>query len=527
LKNGGKKEMRKSRSRVLLVELIVLCFLASALGVSALAGEEYQITATILSPDPQYSGIIGCSVAVSGDFVVVGEYWADVDGNSRAGKAHIYDLNGDLKVTLQSPTPLVSGQFGKSMAIRGDIILVAEPGAAIGDITGAGRVYIFNSDGSLQATIQSPTPARENDIGWYSCFSGDTIAFEESFADVEGLPRAGKVHLYDSDGNFLESLQSPEPYAGGLFGFPVNGGEGIFVVGEGYYKQASKAYLFDSDGGLLATLQSPEPQVDVFFGLSLAVSGDIVVVGEYLAEVEGDSKAGRAHIFDVDGNLLASLQSPKPEAYAMFGWSVDTSGDFVLVGEPYANGESFDEGRVYVFDAEGNLLETLSAPEPTLGTKFGDSVLVKGEIIVVGELGSSNVGRVYVFQPGAAAFTTSGLTIEPSSVKAGGTVTISVDCSNEGSKSGSHTITLKVDGEVEDEKTVTLDPDGSTSVSFEVSSTEEGSYSVDVNGLTGSFKVTGVIPGFPVESMIAGLAVATLVLWFRQRTSRNILPSFS
>jgi len=513
----GEKEMRKSRPRVLLVELIVLCFLASALGVSALAGEEYQITATILSPDPQYSGIIGCSVAVSGDIVVVGEYWADVEGNSKAGKAHVYDLDGNLKVTLQSPTPLVSGQFGKSMAIRGDIILVAEPGADIGDITGAGRVYIFNSDGSLQTTIQSPTPERENDIGWYSCFSGDTIAFEESFAQVEDMPRAGKVHLYDSDGNFLESLQSPEPYAGGLFGFPVNGGEGIFVVGEGYYKQASKAYLFDSDGDLLTTLQSPEPQVDGFYGLSLAVSGDIVVVGEYLTEVEGDSKAGRAHIFDFDGNLLASLQSPEPEAYAMFGWSVDTSGDLVLVGEPYANGESFDEGRVYVFDAEGNLLETLSAPEPTLGTNFGDSVLVKGEIIVVGELGSSNVGRVYVFQAGAVNFTLSGLTIDPSSVKAGGTVTISVDCSNEGSRSGSHTITLKIDGVVEDEKTVTVAPNESTTISFSAPTSEKGTYSVEIEGLTGSYEVKGGIPGFPYESILLGVVSVTIVLWSMQK----------
>jgi len=50
-------------------------------------------------------------------------------------------------------------------------------------------------------------------------------------------------------------------------------------------------------------------------------------------------------------------------------------------------------------------------------------------------------------------------------------------------------------------------------VSFEVSATEEGSHSVDVSGLTGSYEVrraqTG-IPGFPVESIIAGLAIASL-----------------
>jgi catechol 2,3-dioxygenase-like lactoylglutathione lyase family enzyme len=496
-----------------------MCFLSSALSVSALAGEGYQITATIQSLEPQYCAIIGCSVAVSEDVVVVGDYWADVEGKSRAGKAHIYGLDGNLKVTLQSPTPLASGQFGKSIAIRGDIILVAEPGADIDDKTGAGKVYIYNSDGSLQATIQSPTPKSQNDIGWYLCFIEDTIAVEESFADVEDMPRAGKVHLYDSDGDFLESLQSPEPYARGLFGFPVDGRKDSIVVGEGYYKQTIKAYLFDSNGDFLTTLQSPEPQIDGFFGLSLTVSGDIIVVGEYRADVEGNSRAGKAHIFDADGNFLTSLQSPEPEAGAMFGWSVDTDGVLVLVGEPNSNGESFDEGKAYVFDPDGNLLEILNSPEPTLGSEFGNSVLVEGEIIVVGELGSSDVGRVFVFQAGTVDFTLSGLTINPSSVNVGGSVTVSVECCNEGSLSGSSTVTMMIDGEVEDEETVTLAPDESTTISFDAPTSEKGTYSVEIEGLTGNYKVEGGILGFPVESLIAGLAVAILVLWARQRSS--------
>ena len=62
---------------------------------------------------------------------------------------------------------------------------------------------------------------------------------------------------------------------------------------------------------------------------------------------------------------------------------MDTSGDLILVGEPSADGGSKDEGRVYVFDPEGNLLETLSAPEPTQGADFGNLVVVRGEIIAV------------------------------------------------------------------------------------------------------------------------------------------------
>jgi hypothetical protein len=76
-----------------------------------------------------------------------------------------------------------------------------------------------------------------------------------------------------------------------------------------------------------------------------------------------------------------------------------------------------------------------------------------------------------------------------------------------------------IDGEVEGEKTVTVDPDESTTISFDAPTSEKGTYSVEIDGLTGSYEVKGGIPGFPVESLIAGLAVAIIVLWFRQRTS--------
>ncbi len=519
--------MRKSRSRVLLVEFIVLCFLASALGVSVLAEDEYQVTATIQSPEPESNAFFGLAIDVNGDFIVISDNKVYVEGIYQAGRVHIFDLDGNLEVTLQSPTPQQDGRFGNSVAIRQDIVVVGEFQAHIGDKTDAGRVYIFDSDGSLHATIQSPTLKQRAVFGTSVDFSGDTLVISEPFADVEKHAFAGKVHLYDSDGNFQATIQSPEPLSSNNFGLSVAGSEGIIVVRECKATvedtvQAGKAYIFDSDGDLLVTLQSPEPQYNARFSSSIAVSGDIVVVGECWAEVDGYSKAGRVHIFDTYGNLLASLQSLEPDTSAMFGWSVDTSGDLILVGEPGADGGSGEEGRVYVFDPEGNLLETLSAPEPTQGAEFGNIVVVRGEIIVVGGFGETKTGRIHIFQPGAAAFTASDLTIEPSSVKAGGTVTVSVECSNEGSRSGSQTFTLKIDGEVENEKTVTLDPEGSTTVRFEVSAPEEGIYSVDVNGLTGSYEVkkaqTG-IPGFPVESLIAGLAVAVLILWFLQRRS--------
>jgi hypothetical protein len=95
-----------------------------------------------------------------------------------------------------------------------------------------------------------------------------------------------------------------------------------------------------------------------------------------------------------------------------------------------------------------------------------------------------------------------------------------------------------VDDEVKDELMVTLNPDEVRTVSFEVSAPRLGTFSVEIDGLSGSYLVTesspspspeptpeptpkpqGGIPGFPMESLIVGLAVLILVLWFFQRTS--------
>jgi plastocyanin len=537
--------MREGRVGSIVV-LLFLSILITSTGVSIKAEEEYHIAAILQSPEPKSLAKFGYSLAVSEDLIVVGEHLAKVEGYASAGKAYIFDLDGNLKATLHSPIPQRTGQFGWWVAISGDIVVIGEIFAEVEGKFYAGKAHIFDSEGNLQATLQSPEPLS---VG---CFGINVVIIEEAvlvsdISYLEETPRAGKVYIFDLDGNLKTTLQSPDPYSfdwanfessdpyydswgyDGNFGFSTDGSGDIIVVGEPFTLVedkigAGKAFIFDSDGNLLKTLQSPEPQELSGFGYRVAVKEDIVVVSEYYAEVEGHIRAGKAYIFDLDGNLLAALQSPEPEENALFGTSVATNGENVIVGVPLGDVVDINEGNAYVFDLDGNLLATLQSVEPKEDAEFGYPVRVEGDIIVVGEYLAdldevSRAGRVYVFRKGMASFEMSGLSVNPSSVNVGGSVTISVECSNEGSMSGSHTVTLKIDGEVEDEKTVTVAPNESTTISFDAPTSEKGTYSVEIEGLTGSYEVKGGIPGFPVESMIIGLAVAILVLWFRQRTS--------
>jgi len=133
----------------------------------------------------------------------------------------------------------------------------------------------------------------------------------------------------------------------------------------------------------------------------------------------------------------------------------------------------------------------------------------------------------------AAAFSASNLSISPSEVNIGEAVTISVSVNNTGTASGTYKVTLKIDGSVEDTKEVTLNAGASTEATFSVTKDVAGTYSVEVDGLSGSFTVrekptapptTPTIPEKPtptpwplIGGIIAGVIVVGLLIFFLVR----------
>jgi hypothetical protein len=88
-----------------------------------------------------------------------------------------------------------------------------------------------------------------------------------------------------------------------------------------------------------------------------------------------------------------------------------------------------------------------------------------------------------------AAFTTSGLTISPTEVKVGESVNISVNIANTGDLSGSYSVILKINNAVVETKQVTLAGYASQKVAFTTSRDTAGSYTVSIDGLSGTFTV--------------------------------------
>jgi hypothetical protein len=102
------------------------------------------------------------------------------------------------------------------------------------------------------------------------------------------------------------------------------------------------------------------------------------------------------------------------------------------------------------------------------------------------------------FKP--AAFAISSLVVSPVQVAPGEKVDINLSVANTGGTEGSYTVVLNINGVKEAEKSVTVAAGSIQTVTFSVTKAEAGSYSVTVDGLSGSFIVVAPAPTTPAPT---------------------------
>ncbi|MBA7675730.1 hypothetical protein ES703_83967 [subsurface metagenome] len=117
-------------------------------------------------------------------------------------------------------------------------------------------------------------------------------------------------------------------------------------------------------------------------------------------------------------------------------------------------------------------------------------------------VGKSDTMKIKVAEapPPGAEFEVSGLVIYPAEVAIGETVIIACIVTNIGGEAGSYTVHLG--GDLVAEQSVTLEPGESKTISFEVTPDRAKTYSVSVNGLSGSFRAVEVpVADIKVENL--------------------------
>ena len=265
-----------------------------ASGIAYLLNTDGEFLRTIYPPDPINWGHFGASVFIRENEVYVGEAWADYIEIDE-GKVHRFTTQGDFIDSMVAPESNYATIFGARLDGNNEKLIITELNGVHGMLKN-GEVHIYNRDLRLERTLTS-TQSGLNDFGAALAVTDEYLLVGESIAEVDGLSRAGLAYLFDFDGNLVTTFKSPNPAAGGLFGFSVAINSEYVAIGEpradGTKVIEGAVHLYSLDGSYLETLNSFFPESNSEFGKSVAFSDDALFVGQPGASVDGLINAGR------------------------------------------------------------------------------------------------------------------------------------------------------------------------------------------------------------------------------------------
>ena len=313
----------------------------------------------------------GHSVDISGTRAIVGAPLENTAGTF-AGAAYIFerDATGSwIQVAkILASDAEAQDRFGWSVAINGDYAIVG----AINEDTGhsnAGKAYIFNRDSAGNwtetAQIQPGDITSVQEFANAVAVDGNTAVIGASKAGHAGGIFAGAAYIFERDaaGNWNEvsKLVASDAEPNDYFGTSVFIDGGRIIIGAPYEDtggdEAGAAYIFERNAtgnwNEVSKLVASDAEPIDWFGYSVTISDNRAVVGA-INEDTGRSDAGAAYIFERDaaGNWseAAKIQASDKEFGENFGESVSISGNFILVGAPKdRNGFLIENGAVYVF----------------------------------------------------------------------------------------------------------------------------------------------------------------------------------
>jgi tetratricopeptide (TPR) repeat protein len=374
-------------------------------------GDTYVHEAYLKPTIPMTGVQFGWSVAAHGRTIVVGAPGAylgaegDLDplpGETvyGTGAAWVFEDPGDgwrMTATLAPPPDVDAGQFGQSVAVEGDTILVSDHTS-----DSRGAVHVFEREGDRWRCTDTLVAPREWSHSWFGAalgLEGDrlVVGAPQSSArprqpgDLSGRNRgAAWVFHRDEDGWSPEvGLLGPEGAHLSLFGLSVAIQDGVVAVGAPAWNAArprdvgASAEDAGSDGpvGFHDALQ--HGAVCVFRDVGGAWLGEATVV----APVPHGQSFGTRVAIGRDGQILvgASLDAHGTD------WADHPAPPDPLGGNGPRFGAAHLLGRQD--DAEWRVQCSFTAESPGLGDEFGSRVAMAGDRLVIAAPNECSSGR--------------------------------------------------------------------------------------------------------------------------------------
>ena len=280
----------------------------------------------LVSGDAKADRWFSSSVAIDGEILVIGAPFDD-DGATSAGAAYVFQYDQSTSMWIETAkltagSDAVQGdEFGFSVAIGGNTIAVGAPGKD-GNFTDSGLVYVFTYDGT--AWNQLPKLAA-TDPSMFAEF-GKSVSISNDIL-VVGAPLGnffmGAAYVFTNGVNGWQEeailTAGSDAAVGDLFGRSVTIGGDVAVIGAPFDddngSNSGSAYVFRYDGttwGHETKLVASDAEFDDQFGWSIGLDSDKVLVGALFGDGEKVTNSGAAYVY----TLPSSNQPPTAEAIA-------------------------------------------------------------------------------------------------------------------------------------------------------------------------------------------------------------------
>lgn len=385
----------------------------------------------------------GYSAGICGDYVVVGAYGDDDNGDD-SGAAYIFEMPSGGWIDMTETTKLAPSDgatddmFGYSVGIYGDYVVVGAYGDDDkGDDSGSAYVFERTGDAWVQRAKLTPSDGAEDDMFGYSVgIYGDYVVVG-AWGDDDNGYNSGSAYLFErpsggwTDMNETAKLTASDGY--GLyddwapsydaFGHSVCINGDHVIVGAVGVRRVGSAYIFEQPtGGWVSMTETAKLTQEAYslssgnFGRSVSVSGDTAVVGADNTDV-GNYSCGMAFIYQRPSEGWTDMTDPVTIRASDagnweendFGFSVSISADSLIAGARLDEENGEGSGSAYIFeklsDGWTNESEVKISPiDNTTGDYFGGSVGMSGEYAVIGApLGEDEVtdsGSAYIYYNG-------------------------------------------------------------------------------------------------------------------------------
>jgi len=336
-------------------------------------------------------GYLGKSVAIWDDYAVVGSP-SDTANGFNSGTAYIYMReNGTWKqkARLAPSNGAASDQFGYSVDIHENTVVIGAPGKTISGSVYRGRVYVFKRNGHVWqqiAGIQSNDGIAGDEFGTSVSIYGNTLAVGSPYNST------GSVYIFRKENNAWTQKAKLLPWTAGNgmhFGRSVALWGSTLVTGAPKYGNGV-AFTFnntDLAGAVWANGQRLDPDQSNFtmdFGVSVSIHENNMVIGAPFYRTPDGTAKGTAYIFKRFNNNWSKYTTIGNEGEnGQCGAAVAVDGNRYYVGCPMANGQ---RGKVIMLHNtyyQGDM-RTYFNTDSDATAEFGTSVASFGEHFIIG-----------------------------------------------------------------------------------------------------------------------------------------------